>query len=272
MTAEPRVRAGRRGRAAGALAGLWALGSLSCAGLVPTRDSAGDQELRRRILELERKAIVAEVEVDRLRQKVATLEAGRPTPAPSSSSPAPQRSIPADGASTSEPRVPPPPTIRANDLADEVVQAPQPLIGAATVPPPLPAGALEPAAPEARTAYDRAFALFNQGLFAEAEQAFRAYLDSYGANELSDNAVYWIGECRLARSDWNGALRAFQNVIERFPTGNKVPDALFKAGQALERLGDVENARASYLMLVERFPESGAGSLARDRLALLPPS
>ena len=134
---------------------------------------------------------------------------------------------------------------------------------------PLAASALDPATPEARAAYDRAYALYHQGRYAESETAFTGYLDAFATNDLSDNAVYWIGECRLARSDWNGALRSFQEAVERFPTGNKVPDALYKAGQALERLGDLDAARASYEMVVERFPETGAAERAAERLSAL---
>jgi tol-pal system protein YbgF len=223
--------------------------------------AARQEEMQRRILELERKAVVAEAEIDRLRQKVASLEAGvtpraavTPRTAPPPQTPRP----------IAEPRIAPAPPIRAEELP-EAAREPAPT--GANVAPPLPVGVLEPASPEARGAYDRAFALFHQGNYDEAERAFRDYLETYSANDLSDNAVYWIGECRLARSDWNGALRSFQEVVERFPAGNKVADALFKAGQALERLGDLDNARESYRVVIERFPDSGAAALARERLA-----
>ena len=78
----------------------------------------------------------------------------------------------------------------------------------------------------------------------------------------------------LASAAWRvrtgtGRLRSFQEAVERFPTGNKVPDALYKAGQALERLGDLDAARASYEMVVERFPETGAAERAAERLSAL---
>ena len=250
------------------LLALWAGGGVGCANLAPVRDAGAEQELRRRIIELERKAIVAELEMDRLRQRLARLE---PRPPVSAGAPVAPPGRPTPSVPSVEPRNPPAPTIASDDLAEvESVAVAKPSAIGATVPAPLPVGTLEPAPAEARAGYDRAFALFHQGLLGEAEKAFRDYLEVYRANELSDNAVYWIGECRLARADWNGALRSFQEVIERFPTGNKVPDAWFKAGQSLERLGDTENARVSYQLLVERFPESGAGALARERLALLP--
>ena len=55
-------------------------------------------------------------------------------------------------------------------------------------------------------------------------------------SELSDNAQYWIGAARFARGDYHGALAAFRRTVERYPDANKVPDALYKMGQAFEEL------------------------------------
>jgi tol-pal system protein YbgF len=258
--------AGRLGLgAASAFVGLIPLLAASGCSMLPSNSPAASrqEEMQRRILELERKAVVAETEIDRLRQKVASLEAGGVPGAAVTPRSAPQQPARA----VAEPRIAPAPPIRAEELPEPVETIASSPAGPANVAPPLPAGALEPASADARSAYDRAFALFHQGNYDEAERAFRNYLEAYSANDLSDNAVYWIGECRLARSDWNGALRSFQEVVERFPAGNKVADALFKAGQALERLGDLDNARESYRVVIERFPDSGAAALARERLA-----
>ena len=51
---------------------------------------------------------------------------------------------------------------------------------------------------------------------------------------------------------------------------NSVPDALYKRGLAQERLGQVEDARASWEVVIKSYGESDAGRLARqnlDRLA-----
>lgn len=57
--------------------------------------------------------------------------------------------------------------------------------------------------------------------------------------------------------------------MEAYPEGNKVPDALLKAGRCLERLGDRQAATATYEEIVRRFGASAAAAAARERLAEL---
>jgi len=67
-----------------------------------------------------------------------------------------------------------------------------------------------------------------------------------------------------------GALAAFRETVQRYPEGNKVSDALLKAGQALEGLGDVEGARVTYREVARRFPGTTAAAAADERRAQLP--
>jgi TolA-binding protein len=69
--------------------------------------------------------------------------------------------------------------------------------------------------------------------------------------------------------DLNGALTAFRETVQRFPQGNKVPDALLKAGQSLEGTGDREGAKQSYQEIVRRFAGTAAAAVAEERLAKL---
>ena len=57
--------------------------------------------------------------------------------------------------------------------------------------------------------------------------------------------------------------------MERYPDGNKVPDALLKGGQSLEALGDVEGARIAYAEVIKRFPGTAAAAVAEERRAKL---
>lgn len=228
--------------------------TLGCSGALPGHqdpDLAEDiQKLQQRVLELQQQATVNEVELARLRLRVAELEqqaggtvraAVRPAPKP----PAPLRP---------QPEAPPyrAPEIEEDDL-DAEPYAPPP---AATT-----AGSQE--------LYDQAYTLYHEGRYVDSESAFRRFLQSYGDSDLADNAQYWIGECRYARKDFQGALAAFVETVERYPDGNKVPAALLKAGQSLEALGDREAARETYQQLVDRFPLSDEVPAARERMGKL---
>lgn len=247
-----------------ACAALVVAAAAGCAsgGLRRSGSSGADvEELKERVLELQRRAAVTEVELARLRQTVADLEGrlrgGVARPAPSPPPPGPSA---AEGRGGSVAPSPTPPRIEERDLAEATLPAP-----VAAPPSETP----EPVTREAQAAYDQAYTLYHQGRFIDAETAFRRFLQSWPRTDLADNASYWIGECRYSRGDLRSALAAFQEAVDRFPSGNKTPDALYKAGQCLEGLGDVESARLSYQAILERYPAEPAAELARERLRIL---
>jgi tol-pal system protein YbgF len=130
-----------------------------------------------------------------------------------------------------------------------------------------PAETLEPVSPEARLIYDQAYTLYHEGSYSRAEAKFLEFLALGPGNELSDNAMFWVGSTRYARGDYPGALRAFRETVESYPDQNKVPDALFKIGQCLEHVGDRPSAETVFEELTRRFPETAAAALAAERLA-----
>ena len=58
--------------------------------------------------------------------------------------------------------------------------------------------------------------------------------------------------------------------MERYPKGNKMPDAMLKSGQCLESMGDIEGARTTYREVARRFPGTAAAAAADERRAKLP--
>ena len=112
--------------------------------------------------------------------------------------------------------------------------------------------------------YNRAREKYLSRDYVEAELGFQRFLDDFPDGDLSDNALYWIGECRFARGDDRGAMAAFQTMLHEYPLGNKVPDALVKVGRTLERLGDTEGAKRRFREVSRRFPDSEAARLAAE--------
>jgi tol-pal system protein YbgF len=237
-------------------------------------------ELRRQNVELRRDKTVAEVELARLRQEVARLEAGLAAIREELA-----RAAPPAGSGTAPgaagPRLTPaPPAVEEEDLADEELvpppapptpvpapPAPASPVPASPVPAPAPAARAVDAA--ARALYDESYALFHEERYAESEAGFERFLELYPRTDLADNAQFWIGECRFARGEHERALEAFMRTVEAYPEGNKVPDALLKAGRCLERMGEGAAAAATYEEIVSRFGASAAAVAARERLAEL---
>lgn len=122
-------------------------------------------------------------------------------------------------------------------------------------------GVLDPAA---SGAYDSALALVRGGRCGEATTAFREFLNQWPAHPHADNALYWQGECLERMGNTAAAITAWETLIERFSTGNKVPDALFKLARARRRAGDVARAERHERQLLEGFPESDAARRLRN--------
>jgi tol-pal system protein YbgF len=317
-----------------------------CGGQLPLRssadrpDAAQVDDLKTRVIELQRKAAMSDVEIARLSQRVAELEdslagrGGRRASAPSSTAveapePVAEMALPPareirPSTPSSKPAVRPVPSAsQAPPVATPARPSPStapgrlgrevkppveetdlelpPAAKPAPAPPakpqqaaPAPSSpAIRPSAPPASTAkpapspataegteggeppmaaqalYDRGYTLYHQKRFDDAEASFARYVKAEPTSDLADNAQYWIGECRYAKNDMRGALAAFRETVERFPQGNKVPDALLKAAQSLEGMGDKEEARATYGEVVRRFPTSAAAAVAEERRAKL---
>ena len=118
----------------------------------------------------------------------------------------------------------------------------------------------------ASPAYDAAYALYNKGEYAKAQQAFADFLAASPQSPLAPNALYWQGECQYSLGKYDGAILFFQDVINKYPKHAKAAAALLKAGYSYERLKDMENARFYWQILVDDFPKSSPAALARKRL------
>lgn len=140
--------------------------------------------------------------------------------------------------------------------------------GDAGVPPAAPGLGGAPAAgsPPPRELYSQAYADFARGNYDLAVQAFQEYLKNYPATDFSDNAQYWIGECHYGKQRYQEAIEAWNALLRDFPSSDKLPDARVKKGMALERLGRRSQALLEYRYVVERFPNTQAARIAREKL------
>lgn len=119
------------------------------------------------------------------------------------------------------------------------------------------------------TEYEAAMALYKAGELAGAERAFELFARSHPKHDYADNALYWKGEAAYDQGEWDAALSAFTEVVERYGGGNKAPDALLKIGLCYGKLGDAANARDVLSQLVAAYPDARASDIARVRLSEL---
>ena len=263
------------------LLGLFVLFSAGCTSVrsaipgfgEPSPSAAVDpmDEVERRLLEVQRRLAVLEVELERLRDSVGSLQS-------TGASKADVDVRPREPGPSAVVEIPPSVELPTGTRVVEIQEAELP---AEDLPSPVETNVEQPPAvdaatesrrptPAAQAMYDGGYTLFHQGRYLDAETTFQRFLSEYGESELADNAQFWIGEARYARGDLASALAAFRETVNRYPRGNKVPDALLKVGDCLRGLGDLDGAQRSYRELIRDHPTTAAAAVAEDRIASLP--
>lgn len=111
--------------------------------------------------------------------------------------------------------------------------------------------------------YNKAYGLYQQRQYAQAEKLFDEFLAKYPQDVLAPNALYWKGETLYARAIYSQAIFAFKEVQTRYPKHPKTADSLLKTAMCYARLGDTENAGLHYLVLMEDWPNSEAARKAK---------
>jgi len=89
------------------------------------------------------------------------------------------------------------------------------------------------------------------------------FIDQYSEGDLTVNAYYWLGEVYLAKPQLEQAKQAFTIVATRYADHRKAPDAIYKLGVTLDRLGEYEEAQRRMKSVVDDYPDSEAAGLAR---------
>jgi tol-pal system protein YbgF len=126
-----------------------------------------------------------------------------------------------------------------------------------------------PAAPPAPVLYESALKDLYASNTKQAIAEFQDYLKFYPDGERAENCQYYIGEIRYTDGDYQRAVDAYNEVIDRFPKGNKTAAAHLKKGYALLELRQKDAAVKELRALIQRFPASDEAKRAKDRLASL---
>ncbi|HEY4186438.1 MAG TPA: tol-pal system protein YbgF [Polyangia bacterium] len=124
-----------------------------------------------------------------------------------------------------------------------------------------------PAPAEPLRLYRQALEALRAGQQQAALAGFRHFLEGNPRHDYADNAQYWIGECYYDLHDYPAAEPEFRKVIETYPHGNKVPDAMLKLGFTLMAEGQAAAGQAVLESLTRAFPKHEAARLGSYRLA-----
>jgi len=136
--------------------------------------------------------------------------------------------------------------------------------GATTTAPPPPPVGVSP-----KSLFDSAQSDYFAGQYDLAITGFTEYIRSFPRSDQADDAQVLICNAYLTDGKYQKAVEACDVAIRTYPNGDKIPDAYYRKGVALQALKDLAGARDAFEHAVKADPagENGvAGRLAKQRL------
>jgi TolA-binding protein len=140
--------------------------------------------------------------------------------------------------------------------------------GAATAPP---AGSSTPAPVGVSPAklFESAQSDYYAGQYDLAISGFTDYIRTFPKSDLADDAQVLICNAYVNDGKYQKAVEACDLAIRTYPNGDKIPEAYYRKGLALQGLKDVAGARDAFEHAIKADPKGAdgtAGGLAKQGL------
>ena len=105
---------------------------------------------------------------------------------------------------------------------------------------------------------EQAQAAVESGDFQSAIDQLATFVMTYPGSPLTADANYLRGEALEGLGETTDAARAYLDAFSSDPTGPKAPDALFKLGASLGKIGQAQDACLTLAEVNVRFPGNPA--------------
>jgi TolA-binding protein len=115
--------------------------------------------------------------------------------------------------------------------------------------------------------FDKAIKYFRKGSFTKAKEIF-SYL--YEQNYKPATTLFYLGEIEYKRGRFKKALSFYKNSIQKYPKNTFfTAELLYHTGYSLQKIGQKEAAKKSYLKIIHDFPDSIFVKYAKKRIESL---
>ena len=108
--------------------------------------------------------------------------------------------------------------------------------------------------------------LFEQKKYSESQAYFEMMVQK---KYKSAEANFWIGETYFEQKKYKEAISYYKQSASENEKSSIMPTLLLHTGMAMEKNGDIANAKAFYNATVSRFAGSGAADEAAKKLSKL---
>jgi tol-pal system protein YbgF len=123
--------------------------------------------------------------------------------------------------------------------------------------------------PDPEELYNGAYSKLSKGDFKASREEFKKFLELFPQTEYSDNAQFWIGESYYREKRYEEAIIEFEEVIKKYPQGNKVPDAQLKQAFSFIALNDTNSAKLLLGKIISQYPDSDQAAIAQAKIKSL---
>ena len=117
--------------------------------------------------------------------------------------------------------------------------------------------------------YNAAYNDYLMGNYELSIEGFKDFLATYPDNELTDNALYYMGVAYQSQRQYERAIQAFDQVTNLYPKADKTPIAYYKKARALQELQKNLDAVQVLKKLLVVFPDSQEATMAKQELETL---
>jgi len=102
--------------------------------------------------------------------------------------------------------------------------------------------------------FDAALNLLAKAQYDEARAAFRSFADTHPKDDLTPQAVYWVGDIAYVQKDYPNAAHAFAEEIKRFPASPRAPESMLRLGQSLLAMNQKKEGCTFLAALPKTYP------------------
>ena len=117
--------------------------------------------------------------------------------------------------------------------------------------------------------FDAALATIRKGDFSAAQTSFLDFINRYPTSDYRPSALFWLGNAQYALRAYRDAVTNFKSLIALAPDHLRAPEAALSIANCQVELKDSKAARKTLEDLIKVYPQSEAASVAKDRLTKL---
>lgn len=99
----------------------------------------------------------------------------------------------------------------------------------------------------------------------EAIRAFQQFSTKFSGNQRADNAIFLMAECLYVKQAYAESIRSLHRIIQQYPEGDKIDDALLLLHDNFIALGKCKDALPFIETLLAEHPRSSLVAEARKK-------